>query len=177
MQDIIYDVAVSADGFISGKDGDVSAFPSDGPVVDDYAARMAGYAHAIMGRATYEFGYAYGMQPGQNPYPHMQTLVFSTRLSLPADSAVDLVGRDTLDRIVALKQSAQGPIYLCGGGAFAGALLAAGLIDRLRLKRAPILLGQGVPLFGAHTQAVPMRLVETRTYPGGVVFQEFQITP
>jgi hypothetical protein len=36
-----------------------------------FSARLENYAIAIMGRATYEFGYRFGMQPGQNHYPQM----------------------------------------------------------------------------------------------------------
>lgn len=50
MQPIIYDVAVSADGFIAGASQDVSLFPFQGSIVDDYMARLATYSHCIMGR-------------------------------------------------------------------------------------------------------------------------------
>ena len=43
MPSILYDVAVSADGFISGAGGDVSDFPHEGPVVEDYLDRLKGY--------------------------------------------------------------------------------------------------------------------------------------
>jgi len=69
MRPIIYDVAVSIDGFICGPDRDIFRFAQEGPVVEDYAARLANLATAIMGRATYEFGYRFGMEPDQNPYP------------------------------------------------------------------------------------------------------------
>ncbi|MFV2054116.1 hypothetical protein [Aliiroseovarius sp. YM-037] len=49
MQSIIYDVAVSIDGYISGPDGDIEKFPHQGQVVEDYFARMETYACAIMG--------------------------------------------------------------------------------------------------------------------------------
>ncbi|MEM9360868.1 MAG: deaminase, partial [Pseudomonadota bacterium] len=71
MQPIVYDIAISLDGFIAGPGGDISQFDSGGPVVRDYEERLQAYAAAIMGRQTYEFGYQYGLRPGQNPYPHM----------------------------------------------------------------------------------------------------------
>lgn len=175
MQSVIYDVAVSADGFICGADGDVSAFPAAGPIVDDYRTRLAGYACAIMGRETYCFGYRYGLAPGQNPYPWMRCVVFSASLALPGH-AVELVRAEALAAIDRLRAESPGPIYLCGGGAFAGWLLRRGRINRLRLKRAPILLGGGVRLFGAHDAPVALRLIETRPYADGSLFQEFALT-
>jgi len=172
---IIYDVAVSADGFICGAGGDVSRFPHHGDVVADYMDRLAGYRCAIMGRATYEFGYAFGLSPGANPYPHMRTLVMSAGLDLPADAAVTTVRSPDPETLRALKPQVDGPIYLCGGGAFAGWCLRHGLIDRLRLKRAPILLGDGVRLFGGHRAPVDMRLITSKLYDCGVLYQDFDL--
>lgn len=172
MHPIIYDVAVSLDGYISGPDGDVSGFAQGGPVVDDYVARLATYSVAIMGRATYEFGYHYGMEPGQNPYSSLTTYVFSDTLVLPTSSDVAVLPAADHAAIMGLKRDASGPIYLCGGGAFAGALLEMGLIDLVRLKRAPLVLGGGVPLFsGVGACAFESRL-ETRVYTSGYVFEE-----
>ena len=110
MQPIIYDVAVSIDGFISGAGGDISIFATDGPVVDDYRKRLETYTCAIMGRATYEFGYRYGMRPGVNPYPNMQTFVFSNSLQLPTSSEVSVVARDGVTAIKRLRETQPGPI-------------------------------------------------------------------
>ena len=175
MQPIIYDVAVSADGFIAGPNDDISKFPADGPVVDDYFDRLRTYACAIMGRATYEFGYRFGLQPGVNPYPHMRCVVFSSRIDLPADGAVEVVRDHAEAHISHLRTDCKGPLYLCGGGQFAGWLLAQGLIGVLRLKRAPIFLGGGTRLFGGHDKGVEARLRLSKLYEDGILFQEFDL--
>lgn len=174
MHPIIYDVAVSIDGYIAGPGGDISRFAFEGPVVEDYTDRMAQYAVAVMGRATYEFGYRFGMEPGQNPYPHMRTVVFSKTLTLPPDSAVTVLRHGAAQALHDLRSGAGGPVYLCGGGALAGALLSAGLIDLIRLKRAPVLLGGGVRLSGDCTTAPPFARIATKRYPDGYVFQELR---
>ena len=174
MHPIIYDVAVSLDGFICGPAGDISAFAPDGPVVDDYRARLATYAVAIMGRRTYEFGYAFGLAPGHNPYPHMKTLVFSRTLALPAAAEVSVVTDRRTGRLRDLKTRAGGPIYLCGGGAFAGWVLRAGLIDRLVVKRAPHVLGAGVALFGGAPVSQAFARVRTSAYQNGYLLEEFE---
>lgn len=176
MQPIIYDVAVSVDGYISGPDGDISQFAQDGPVVKDYTARLATYATAIMGKRTYEFGYRFGLKPGQNPYEHMKTHVFSRSMDLSDDCAVTLHGKSDAELFRELKHASEGPIYLCGGGAFAGSLLAMGLIDIVRLKRAPVILGRGVSLFGDIAISVALRHVVSREYEGGYLFQEFEVS-
>ncbi len=173
MHPIIYDVSVSLDGYISGPAGDISNFAHDGPVVDDYTARMAQYSTALMGRATYEFGYRFGMTPGQNPYPHMKTCVYSSTLNLPKDKSVDVNPACLETDIQSLKRAADGPIYLCGGGAFAGWMLSHGLIDRVILKRAPCILGSGVKLFGtAHCPR--LNRIHTTPYENGYLLEEFE---
>lgn len=174
MHPIIYDVAVSIDGYISGPNGDVSGFAHEGAVVDDYRARLAGYSCAIMGRATYEFGYQFGMAAGQNPYVPMRCVVISSSLSLPVSSEVEACSHLTRQHIDALKSEVDGPIYLCGGGTLAASLLEMGAIDRLRLKRAPILLGGGTPLF-AQGQGAALCLEGETTYSDGYVFQDYSV--
>ena len=173
MQPIIYDVAVSADGFIAGRNADVSAFPHDGPIVADYGTRLAGYAVALMGRATYEFGYAYGLEPGANPYPHMRAIVVSRTIDLPDGNVEvwrDLLGLDTL------RKMASGPIYLCGGGHLAGAVANAGHLSELRLKRAPVILGGGTPLFAGLDGPLQTDPVAQTNYGQGLVFQSYRIS-
>ena len=175
MHPVIYDVAVSLDGYISGPQGDISCFAHDGPVVEDYFARMAGYATAIMGRETYAFGYRFGMEPGQNPYDHMRSHVFSERLELPEKRAVTLHREASHAQVAEVIHGSDGPVYLCGGGAFAGALLGWGLIDRLRVKRAPVVLGGGTRLFGDCPVRPELRLMSQTVYDGGYLYQEFEI--
>lgn len=175
MQPIVYDVAVSVDGFIAGASGDVSQFPQTGAVVDDYTARLQTYRAVLMGRATYEFGYAFGLQPGQNPYPRAQSLVISSSIVLPDNSEVEVVRMDPAVRIDRLRHIAPGPIYLCGGGHLAGWLLHEGLITQLRLTRAPVILGQGVPLFAGIGPVRPMTLTDSRIYKDGVIYQEYRL--
>ena len=176
MHPLIYDVAVSIDGFISGPGGDISRFAHEGLVVEDYAARLASYAVAVMGRATYEFGYGFGLKPGENPYPHMRTLVFSRSIELPPDSRVETVRAGAGRAVAELKATAEGPVYLVGGGAFAASLLSAGLIDRVRLKRAPVLLGGGVRVFGEDAaSSATFECLRTRSHDDGYVFQEFAV--
>jgi len=175
MQPIIYDVAVSIDGFICGPNGDISQFAHEGTVVDDYQERMKGYAVAIMGRSTYEFGYRFGMKAGENPYPHMTTYVYSQAIECPKNSDVTVVQTDGQSHLQNLKTTAKGPIYLCGGGKFAGSLISVGMIDLVCLKRAPIVLGEGVRLFGDHAESPQLKHVETRLYDSGYLFQEYRV--
>jgi dihydrofolate reductase len=174
MHPIIYDVAVSLDGFISGVSGDISKFAHEGRVVDQYLKRLETYKTAIMGRKTYEFGYGFGLKPGQNPYPHMRTVVFSDTLEVPEQADISVHRRPTPEEILTLARNADGPVYLCGGGDFAGWMLEQGLINRLILKRAPCVLGSGTPLFGAYAPPTSLSRIRTETYENGYLLEEFK---
>ncbi|WP_368784607.1 hypothetical protein [Arthrobacter sp. 4R501] len=64
-------------------------------------------------------------------------------------------------------------IFLCGGGDLAGHLLPE--IDRLILKRNPIALAAGVPLFGGVTfQPASFHAVSARRFASGVVIEEYE---
>ncbi len=175
MRRIIYDVAVSIDGFIAGYDGDISGFLPEGEHVEAYLARLGSYSTVIMGRGTYEFGYDYGMAPGDLAYPHMDHHVFSRSIELPTDSRVQVV-RETWEQALAdLKSTEGGDIYLCGGGLFAGFVAQLGLLDRLRLKVSPVLLGGGTPIFAGLQRQVALRLLDSRNHASGVAYAEYEV--
>lgn len=85
---------------------------------------------------------------------------------------MNVIRTDAAAHVRDLKSSDGGDIYLCGGGAFAGSLLRAGLIDRLVLKLNPVAIGAGVPLFGANERpfdaTARFKLVATHAYESGV---------
>ncbi len=53
--------------------------------------------------------------------------------------------------------------------------LRAGLIDRLVITRVPVLIGEGVPLFGVVPRDIRLRHVRTRDFPSGLVQSEYRI--
>lgn len=57
MNKIIYYVATSLDGYISGLDEDISGFVGVGSGLQKYLDDLKGFETDIMGRKTYEFGY------------------------------------------------------------------------------------------------------------------------
>ncbi|WP_420603743.1 dihydrofolate reductase family protein [Flagellimonas sp.] len=122
----------------------------------------------IMGRKTYEFGYQFGLVPGQPAYPHMEHFIFSNSMEIEnLNSSVYIVKR-SIEEIEKIKRNAQTDIYLCGGGVFAGWLLDNGLIDQLKIKLNPIVLGNGTPLFGESNTALKWHLENQESYDEGL---------
>ena len=154
MLNIIYYVATSLDGYISGPENDNSRFAPGGDGVEYYLEELREFQTVIMGRKTYEYGYAFGLKPGQPAYPHMQHHIFSKTLRFEEQHEQVHVEMLDIKRVMEIRDSSPSDVYLCGGGDFAGWLLDHGLIDILKLKINPIILGGGVRIFGeSSTQA------------------------
>ncbi|MDP3930223.1 MAG: dihydrofolate reductase family protein [Bacteroidota bacterium] len=175
MRKIVYYVASSLDGFISGLNDDISGFVATGNGVEKYLADLANFDTVIMGRNTYEFGYKYGLQPGQPAYPHMKHYIFSNNLKFKdPNPQVQVKGLD-LSEIDKLKAEEGTDIYLCGGGQFASWLLENKKIDTLKLKLNPLILGQGIRLFGSSNSKYKLELFETLDYENGLQIMTFNI--
>ena len=174
MRDLVYDVAVSVDGFICGPGGGIQGFVPDGPHVMDYQDRLSGYETVVMGRKTYEFGYQYGLEPGARAYAHMEHYVFSSSLRFERPHQVNIVAEGAGAVVRGLKDRPGSDIYLCGGSVFAGHLLQEQLVDRLVLKVNPFVMGEGLPLFSSPARA-SLRFLSTKRYDNGVLLAEYQV--
>ena len=175
MSRIVYYVASSIDGFIAGQNDDISDFNPGGDGVDKYLSDLKNFKTVIMGRRTYEFGYQYGLEPGQPAYSHMEHFIFSDSLKLEKMADTVHVEKRSIDRIVEIKSSANTDIYLCGGGEFAGWLFDNGLIDLLKIKLNPIILGEGIRLFGSSTKRAKWELVKTETFDDGLMILSYAL--
>ncbi|KYF87277.1 dihydrofolate reductase [Sorangium cellulosum] len=175
MRKIVYDVAVSLDGFISHEDGSVDGFLMEGEHVAEYVERLKGYDTVLMGKRTYEWGYPFGLVPGKRAYPHMEHHIFSRTLRFDEGAEVQVVDRDEVAVVEGLKASPGADIYLCGGGAFAGFLLDHALIDQLVLKLNPIVFGHGVRLFGGSTRKVALALVGSKPYANSAQLLRYDV--
>ncbi|BDD12125.1 hypothetical protein FUAX_45570 (plasmid) [Fulvitalea axinellae] len=176
MKDIVYYVAVSLDGFIAGDNGDISQFIMQGEGVDKYREDLNDFRTVIMGRKTYEFGYQYGLPPGQPAYPHMEHYIFSDSMSLDNTHESVHIEKMDINKVKSFKENSPTDIYLCGGGEFAGWLLDHGLVDRLKLKVNPVILGSGTPLFGSSKTKANWKLITNELFSDGlqIATYEFQ---
>ncbi len=175
MPKIVYYVACSIDGFIAGKNDDVSNFIFQGEGVDKYQQDLKQFQTVIMGRRTYEIGYQYGLKPGQPAYQGMEHYIFSDSLQIDDLSNSVHIETRSLDRVKKIKENSKTDVYLCGGGEFAGWLQKHRLIDQLKLKINPIILGEGIRLFGSYTTPTKWRLVEQESFSDGLLILTYDL--
>lgn len=168
MKQIIYYVASSLDGYIAGENDDISQFILQGEGVEKYQSDLRNFKTVIMGRKTYEFGFQYGLEPGKPAYPNMEHYIFSNSLKIDNLSKSVNIEKISVDKVKEIKQNADTDIYLCGGGQFAGWLLENNLIDQLKLKLNPIILGRGTKLFGSSTTKAKWEIKESESFSDGM---------
>ena len=113
--------------------------------------------------------------PGQPAYPHMRHYIFSNTLKFENPHEKIIVKKPDLNFIKQLKKEKGTDIYLCGGGIFAGWLFDNGLIDVLKIKLNPLVLGSGVRLFGESEKEYKLELVKTELFENGLQFMEYSI--
>jgi len=188
MSKVFSALAVSVDGYITGRDPGPGRGLGDGSILFDWysdgdtpsqvfegfrlsepsvrvfdaIARRVGAS--LAGRNTYDDSDRFGDDGG--PHPTAPLFVLSHR---PAPA---MTGRQTLvttgieDAVAAARQAAgDKDVALMGGGVVTEAL-AAGLVDELILHQVPVPLGDGRPFFRKLPEHVRLRLVEVVPAPG-----------
>lgn len=174
---LIYYVATTVDQFIAHADGRVDGFLTEGEHIPDYMNSLRDYDTVIMGKNTYEFGYAYGLKAGEPvpTYGHMMQYVMSQTMPEYQHPQLQVIRQDPAEFVRELKSQTGDQIYLCGGGALAGYLLDHTLIDDLIVKVNPVLFGDGIPLFGESKRQVGLTYRHSKIYPTGVIFTHYII--
>jgi dihydrofolate reductase len=170
---IVYEVAVSADGFLARPDGDVGWL--DRPMPKGFYGMEKFFKSVdtlVMGRKTWDVA----QKLGGSPFPGMTTYVFSRkRRKITAPPATKLV-RETPKAFAAKLRARPGKdIWLMGGGELFGAFLDAGEVDRISLHVIPVFIGEGIPLIGPRHRHVELRRTSHRIFPDGVVHLNYEV--
>ena len=184
MRKMTFGMNVSLDGYIAAPGGDLGwGVPSD-ELFQWWSDRVGATGLALYGRKLWETMSSHwpaaGQQPGATPaeieYAHrwrtMPKVVFSSTVD-KVDWNTRLFTGDAVAEITRLKAEDGEPMRV-GGAALAGAAMRAGLIDEYEIVTHPVLVGGGTPFFTALDSWVNLNLVETRTFPGGVVLTRYE---
>ena len=166
-------IATSLDGFIARGDGGLDWLPPDGGEPHGYDEFIATVDAIVIGRKTFETVLAFDAWP----YGSKPVIVLTSTPSAfkPPEGAVcDFMAGSPPE--VAERLRARGLTHLyVDGGVTIQRFLAAGLIQRLIITRVPVLLGDGIPLFGPLSQDIRLQHVETRAFPSGLVQSEYTV--
>jgi len=165
-------VGTSVDGFIARANGDFDFLPAGGGEPHGYAEFMETVDALIIGRKTYETVLAFETWP----YGEKPVFVLSSQPIAPAPvgAVVEHLSGEPTKIVSELDARGIKHVYV-DGGITIQRFLRAGLIQRLIITRVPVLIGDGVPLFGSLPGDVRLEHVATRHYPSGLVQTEYRV--
>lgn len=184
MGKLTFGMSVSLDGYTAAPGDDLGwSVPSD-ELFQWWSDRVAATGLALYGRRLWEDMSAHwptaDQQPGATPahvefarrWRDMPKVVFS---STPREVGWNarLVTDDAVSEIARLKAEDGVPLEI-GGATLASAAMRAGLIDEYVVVTHPVLVGGGTPFFTPLDSWVDLDLVETRTFPGGVLLTRYE---
>lgn len=182
MRKLILSMGVSLDGLVA-RPGRHGAGGWGLPPEDaDLKTRKLGWLQDVdlhlMGRTTYEEMAGFwptSDDPYAAPMNTIPKVVFSHTIE-HADWAESRIARgDLAAEIGSLKRQPGRDMMAWGGAAFAQSLSRLGLVDEYRLILQPVVLGEGLPLFGRSEMPLRLALVEATPYGSGAVLQIYRL--
>lgn len=189
MRRVIALIHLSLDGF--------AATPNDELDWISYDSDLEQYAHSlhaqtdtvIWGRRTYELMANYWLTIPGNPestpaeLEHARFLEGATKIVVSrtldhvdwggATNTV-LIKDNIADQINAIKRQSGKDIWFLGSVALFQTFAQLDLIDEYRIQINPVMLGAGKPLFAGVTRKAPLKLLESRAFPSGVVALRYE---
>ena len=169
-------VGVSLDGFIARKNGDLDWLPDNGQGGEDYGYQQffASVDALVMGRKSFEKVLTFA----EWPYGRKKVIVLSTRTpAVPPELSDRVTTMNASPREVVETLTAQGArhLYIDGGNTIQRFLRAA-LISEITITTVPVLIGEGIPLFGQLDYDIKLKHLETRQFEDGLVQSRYQGT-
>lgn len=170
-------IAMSLNGKIARSNGDVDwleAVPN--PDESDYGFSdfFASIDTTIQGNKSYEKVVSWNIP---FPYSGKKNYVFTTNSMHEDNKDVSYVSKNHIDFVKILKQEEGKDIWLIGGGQINTMLLKEALIDELQIFIMPIVIPDGISLFGKLPFDQQFELTDTKVYSSGVVAHTYTIRP
>jgi dihydrofolate reductase len=166
-------IGTSLDGFIARPNGDLDWLPAGGGEPHGYDEFIASVDALVIGRKTFEKVLTFEAWP----YGDKRVVVLSSRpidLSAAGRAVVEQMAGPPAEIVAQLAATGAHHLYV-DGGITIQRFLQAGLIQRLIITRVPVLIGDGIPLFGTLPRDIRLRHVATRQYPSGLVQSEYAV--
>ena len=165
-------VGASLDGFIARKNHELDFLPEDCEP-HGYDEFIASVDAIVIGRKTFEKVLTFGGWP----YGQKRVVVLSNSpvdLSVVHGGVVEQMGGEPKEIVSQLAARGIHNLYVDGGVTVQG-FLRAGAIQRLIITRVPVLIGEGIPLFGSLLKDIRLKHVATRHFPSGLVQSEYEV--
>ena len=172
-------IATSLDGFIARKDHSIDWLENQGTTTEEhgYTQFIDSVDGIIFGRKTYEVVLNL---TSDDDWPYPKPVIVLSRTLTNSDIPLHLADKVTItdqtpsDLLATLDQKGWKRAYV-DGGITIQSFLNEGLIDDLIITTLPILIGQGIPLFGNTPKDIHLELINTRQYPSGLAQSHYRV--
>jgi dihydrofolate reductase len=170
---IILDLAVTLDGFIEGKNGEVDWCIMDSEM--EFIHFLNQIDTILYGRKSYDLWGQFTPETTDDAEKEIWELVHSkekyvfSNTQKETDNKAIFINDHIPEEVLKLKNEPGKDIWLYGGANLITTFINLGLIDEFRLSVHPVILGEGKPLFMDIKQRLNLKLVNTRTFSSGVV--------
>ena len=153
---ILVYIASSLDGYIARENGDIDWLPEASESGFDEFYKSIDTV--ILGKTTYDQVLTFG----KYPYTNKKSFVFS-KTSQNIDSNVEFVS-DVEKFVKDGFPGAGKKVWLVGGAKIIGSFLRQGAIDEIIITEIPVILGNGISLFGNTESQIKLELIKTEKF-------------
>jgi dihydrofolate reductase len=169
-------IATSVDGYIARTDGEIDWLTKYATGDEDtgYEAFMGSIDGLVMGRGTFEKALSFGAWPFKKPVIVLSLNLSQSELRADLDGKVRISSLAPRPLMHALAADGWKRAYI-DGGKIIQSFLKERLISDIVLTRVPVLLGEGISLFGRLEGDVTLRHTETITFASGLVQSKYEV--
>ena len=179
-------IATSVDGFIARTDGSVDWLDTYGnqeaDMGDDADMGFNNFIESIdcmiMGRGCMEAISGFNLSPEQWPYRDARAIVLSKTLTEPPENVkdhVEIYSGDVPELVETLKREGYQHAYVDGGKTIQS-FLNQKLITDMSITQIPVLLGEGIPLFGKTNQDIRLEKAAAKVFPNELVQVHYEVS-
>ena len=168
-------IATSLDGFIARPDGNIDWLTEEKPSAgEDYGYNdfIASIDALVMGRHSFEKVLSFD----QWPYKNKVIVLSSQSLNIPNrfQKQVSHLSGSPQEIVDQLAEEGYEHLYIDGGKTIQQ-FLRAGFIQKMIITRIPVLIGEGIPLFGPLEQDIKLEHIKTKAYDNGFVQSRYAV--
>lgn len=167
MRKVVLFIAVSLDGYIADSEGGVGWLKgqdADREDADTYSSFVRGVDTVIMGWNTYH-QVVTELSPSEWVYKDLTSYVITHRGAVSPEKII-FTQENPCDLAERLAREDGKDIWVCGGADIIRQLMREDLIDVYHFSVIPVILGNGIRLFGELEHEMELRLTEKQSYNG-----------
>jgi len=166
-------IGTSLDGFIARQDGEIDWLIQfdNSEINQSYSEFISGIDAIVIGRGTYEKVLTFPNWPYQ-----LKVFVLSSRIKQIPDSLKDkatVFAMTPKEVLIYLSENGYSSIYVDGGKVIQS-FLKENLLDEIIITRVPLLIGNGIPLFGELNQDIAFEHIKTNIFSSGLIKSHYK---